>query len=302
MHLSLNRSWALPVVLFVLLTTAWFAVVVLGGVVGPVAWWFLIGLGFVGIVFSSVGGVFLVLKLVRRKAIKTNFIAFLMLSMIAAWPGGWMVGVGQIAYPARLHAVQPQVSIRLPFNRPALVGWGGDSLKENYHAWMPCERWAYDLLMPPATIQSKRLQDYGIYEETVVAPIAGTIVGAYDDEPDILPDAENNQSMLGNYIFLRLEETHTYLVLAHLKQGSVQVQVGQYVEEGTPIAQVGNSGSSSEPHLHIQHQRQDPSQGILLLAEGLPLYFRDNDGATMPRGGTAIQNGVEVPVGDIIFP
>ena len=35
---------------------------------------------------------------------------------------------------------------------------------------------------------------------------------------------------------------------------------GQHVNEGEFLAQVGNSGSSSEPHLHIHHQRQDPSK------------------------------------------
>ena len=50
------------------------------------------------------------------------------------------------------------------------------------------------------------------------------------------------------------------MVLAHLKKGSIKVKEGQHVNEGEFLAQVGNSGSSSEPHLHIHHQRQDPSK------------------------------------------
>jgi hypothetical protein len=68
-----------------------------------------------------------------------------------------------------------------------------------------------------------------------------------------------------------------------------------------PLAHVGNSGSTSEPHIHIHHQRQDPSQ-TLLFAEGLPLYFRDIDGPAMPTGGIGIENGREVPIGMIVTP
>ena len=45
-----------------------------------------------------------------------------------------------------------------------------------------------------------------------------------------------------------------YLVLGHLKQGSVTVQVGEIVRRGQPLAAVGNSGHTNEPHLHLQVQ------------------------------------------------
>lgn len=81
--------------------------------------------------------------------------------------------------------------------------------------------------------------------------------------------------MAGNHIYLRLDETGTFLFLAHLKKGSIKVKEGQYVNEGEALAQVGDSVSSSEPHLHIHHQRQDPSNTSMFIAEGLPLYFRN---------------------------
>ncbi len=74
----------------------------------------------------------------------------------------------------------------------------------------------------------------------------------------------------------------------HLKKGSIKVREGQHVNEGEVLAQVGNSGSSSEPHLHIHHQRQDPSNVSIFLAEGLPLYFRTEKGVIMPERGTYI--------------
>lgn len=95
--------------------------------------------------------------------------------------------------------------------------------------------------------------------------------------------------MAGNHIYLRLDETGTFLILAHLKKGSIHVREGQHVNEGEFLAQVGNSGSSSEPHLHIHHQRQDPSKVSMFLAEGLPLYFQTEKGAMMPERGTYIR-------------
>ncbi|OOQ96677.1 peptidase M23 [Bacillus cereus] len=94
--------------------------------------------------------------------------------------------------------------------------------------------------------------------------------------------------MAGNHIYLRLDETGTFLFLAHLKKGSIKVKEGQHVNEGEVLAQVGNSGSSSEPHLHIHHQRQDPSNTSMFLTEGLPLYFRTEKGAMMPERGRYI--------------
>lgn len=72
--------------------------------------------------------------------------------------------------------------------------------------------------------------------------------------------------MAVNHIDLRLDESGVFLFLA----------------------QVGNSGSSSEPHLHIHHQRQNPSKVSIFLSEGLPLYFRTEKGAIMPERGTYI--------------
>jgi murein DD-endopeptidase MepM/ murein hydrolase activator NlpD len=44
------------------------------------------------------------------------------------------------------------------------------------------------------------------------------------------------------------------VAMAHLKRGSIIVRVGQPITAGMTIGQVGNSGASSEPHLHINAQ------------------------------------------------
>jgi Peptidase family M23 len=45
---------------------------------------------------------------------------------------------------------------------------------------------------------------------------------------------------------------HAYAVLAHLRRGSLRVASGQPVHAGAQVAECGNSGNSTEPHLHFQ--------------------------------------------------
>lgn len=111
----------------------------------------------------------------------------------------------------------------------------------------------------------------------------------FDDESDITPGSEEFISMEGNHVYIKIKETGTYLLLNHLKKDSVTVEVGDQIKPGNIIGRVGNSGSTSEPHLHIRHQRQDPTKVIYpVLAEGLPLFFKDINVDPMPKKGAVI--------------
>ena len=71
--------------------------------------------------------------------------------------------------------------------------------------------------------------------------------------------------VLGNHLVLDLGDG-AYAVLAHLRRGSLRVTKGQRVAAGEQVAECGNSGNSTEPHLHFQLQ-DHPS---VLFAAGLP--------------------------------
>lgn len=72
---------------------------------------------------------------------------------------------------------------------------------------------------------------------------------------------------------------------AHLERNSVTVRPGDRVEAGVQIARCGNSGNSSEPHLHFQiMDRPWPT-----FAAGLP--FRFTDGTEPPRTGELLTAG-----------
>ncbi|SCC16694.1 M23 family metallopeptidase [Bacillus mycoides] len=278
----------LLVILVAFLITSWSVVYLANGVISVIVWWSIQAFSLVSIVILIGSVLLFIWKGIFRKQIDRTLLLIVLFSIIGAWPVGWFANVGGLAYPADVHSMSPKIVVRFPLNERALVGWGGDRLETNYHVIKPNERWAYDILIPPAEVKSSKLEDYGIYGAKVMAPASGTVVSVNNDEKDLVPGSDDFQSMAGNHIYLRLDETGTFLFLAHLKKGSIKVKEGQHVNEGEVLAQVGNSGSSSEPHLHIHHQRQDPSNTSMFLTEGLPLYFRTEKGAMMPERRTYI--------------
>lgn len=167
-----------------------------------------------------------------------------------------------VAFPSSIESTEPSITVRLPANVPLKVAWGGDKIETNYHTITPDQRWAYDLLVAPYVTGSNKVEDYGCYGISVVAPISGLVAIAHDGEPDEVPGVVSNNftAPLGNHIVIQVEETGTYLLIAHLKPASVAVEEGQTVEEGQLIGECGNSGNTSEPHIHIHHQRQDPAE------------------------------------------
>jgi Peptidase family M23 len=212
-----------------------------------------------------------------------------------------------IAYPASLERTQPAATVRLPSDHPLRVVWGGHRLATNRHAASAGQRWAYDLVIAPAGTGATELTDYGCFGTPVLAPIGATVHQAHDGDADIAigTTLADPQGVLGNHAILKLE-SGTYLVIAHLKQGSVKVKTGDAVVEGQLLGECGNSGNTSEPHIHIHHQKQDPlsingdlNLGVNLV-EGLPLYFRDHDGAAMPVGGIKIVGEKFELIGDVV--
>lgn len=210
----------------------------------------------------------------------------------------WFVPV---AFPASLARTTPAATVRLPADGPLQVAWGGDSIATNQHAAVPDQRWAYDLLVEPYMTESEELESYGCYGMPVVAPTDGLVTQTHDGEADEVPGAASNNltAPMGNFVVIQLEGG-TYLVIAHLKPGTLSVEAGEEVQEGQVIGQCGNSGNTSEPHIHIHHQRQDPALFPVNFAEGLPLYFRDHDGAAMPQGGIRVDGESVTMTGDLV--
>jgi murein DD-endopeptidase MepM/ murein hydrolase activator NlpD len=110
------------------------------------------------------------------------------------------------------------------------------------------------------------------YDDPVLAVADGTVVAAEDRWADQIPNHPREVRLPeadGNHVIIRFGRDR-YAGYAHLVPGSVRVRVGQRVRAGQVIGRLGNSGSSSGPHLHFQVMTR-PS---LVDANGLAFTFR----------------------------
>jgi Peptidase family M23 len=277
--------WIVPAGLLLMHAAAWGAFLS-GGLRAVTAWWALISLVPILGLLSLLGSA---LRLAWKRRATPALLATLLLGACALWPGAWGFGIAQIAFPASLETTRPSATVRLPSDAPLRVLWGGDRVASNYHAASPDQRWAYDLVVEPAQNGSTQLGDYGCWGTPVLAPADARVQLRSDGMPDSVPlTLENVARPFGNFVSLELA-SGSYLVIAHLQAGSVSVRTGDPVREGQAIGRCGNSGHTSEPHIHLHHQRQPPDPALVGFAEGLPLFFRDHDGAPMPEGGVDIE-------------
>jgi hypothetical protein len=110
------------------------------------------------------------------------------------------------------------------------------------------------------------------YGRPVLAVASARVVAAVDRFPDQVPTdprAVTLREADGNHVILALGGGR-YAFYAHLEPGSVRVRPGQRVRAGQVIGRLGNSGSSTGPHLHF-HVMNRPSA---LDSDGMPYVFR----------------------------
>lgn len=110
------------------------------------------------------------------------------------------------------------------------------------------------------------------YGSEVMAASGGVVTAARDDQPDQTPgtvpaDLSFDQ-LPGNYVAIRMKGGYT-AVYAHVKPGSVRVEVGDRVRTGRRLGLLGNSGASLAPHLHF-HIVDGPNVSA---SDGYPFVF-----------------------------
>ena len=156
----------------------------------------------------------------------------------------------------RVHVPVPAAPITAPVQGTWIVGSGGRSNLINHHHSTPQQRYAIDLSMPferASYAPPTELTQYPAFGQPVLAPGDGVIVRAVDRLPDLPIGTRDPMQPTGNHVVLDLGDGR-FVLLAHLRSGSVTVAEGDRVRAGQPIAAVGNSGNSTEPHLHLQVQ------------------------------------------------
>ncbi|GAM96906.1 peptidase, M23/M37 family [alpha proteobacterium U9-1i] len=107
---------------------------------------------------------------------------------------------------------------------------------------------AYMLQPAPRAVSA-----YRIFGAEVFSPCNGEVIVAHDGMADQPAGEPNLSLMAGNHVVVRCDG-HDVL-LAHLRHGSVAVSAGQRIEMGVRLGEVGNTGATDEPHLHVSVQR-----------------------------------------------
>ena len=137
-------------------------------------------------------------------------------------------------------------------------------------------------------LASEPVTRFFAFDRTILAPVDGYVVAAHDGEPDHLARRaplptvgylltqgrrlrRGLAAVAGNHLILALDARGPYVALVHLRNGSLLVRPGDRVTVGQRVATCGNSGNSTQPHVHVQVM----DSAELLAARGLPMAFHN---------------------------
>lgn len=185
---------------------------------------------------------------------------------------------GLMIRPARSAGAPPGRNVtpmRLPFRDTWTVFWGGPTKEQNAHLDVPNQRRALDIVITDKEGKShkgdgKKNTDYYCYGKELLAPAPGTVVLLIDGVPDNAPGSMNHFMATGNCVMIQ-HTANEFSVIAHLQPHSAKVKLGDKVQTGQVLGLCGNSGNSSEPHLHFHIQDSQVFQDGL----GVTPYFQD---------------------------
>ena len=144
----------------------------------------------------------------------------------------------------------------------------------------------------------RRPEGFPSFGQEILAPFDGEVIAVHGTSRDHLSRLSlpgiaylllegfvrslgSPQHLLGNHVMVRAAGRGAadgpVAVLAHLRRGSPVVQAGERVRAGQVLGQCGNSGNSSDPHVHFQLM-DGPD---ITTAKGVPFTWRylDEEGA-----------------------
>ncbi len=138
------------------------------------------------------------------------------------------------------------------------------------------QRFAIDYVLLDTTFNTHKGDSldntkYYAHDLDVLAVADGKVVAVKDGIPENIPGAQSRavpitlETVGGNHVILDIGGGR-YAFYAHVRPGSMRVKLGDRVKRGTVLAKLGNSGNSTEPHLHFH--LADASAP--LAAEGIP--------------------------------
>jgi hypothetical protein len=168
---------------------------------------------------------------------------------------------------------QTKTSLILPFKGTLMVSNGGRTPETNNHN-RPAEQgpqsmlYAYDFRLQHEET-NKRLEEYEVFGKEVLAPANGKIIQVISGAIDVMPGERDRGVGVGNAIITDYGNGE-FSLICHLKYNSIKVNVGDTVKQGEIIGLCGNTGNTSEPHIHF-HLQDGP---FMHKANALPTQFR----------------------------
>ncbi|KAA3647016.1 MAG: M23 family peptidase [Chloroflexi bacterium] len=190
-----------------------------------------------------------------------------------------VVFLGWLTMNSLLGYIPPKGAVDLAYplqGRAFYIGGGGNSPWINAHQRAYAQSYALDILAlnifgsSSDVFRSGELDRYTIFGEPIYSPCNGTVIDAIDGFPDQPIGSRDEVNLAGNYVTLDCEGVA--VLLAHMQMGSVEVQTGDAVTIGQLLGRVGNSGNTSQPHLHI-HATTGSTVPNLLDGEPVPITF-----------------------------
>jgi hypothetical protein len=153
---------------------------------------------------------------------------------------------------------------------------GGNSALLNHHFYVGSQKHALDIFAPAdgrlPLQQVNDLNSYKSFGALLYSPLSGEVVAMQNTLPDQAVGETDARHLAGNYLVIRTE-SDVYLLLAHLQKNSVLVSVGDQVSSGQKIARIGNSGNTSQPHLHVHAMTK--ADFLNPDSQPVPVYFKD---------------------------
>ena len=163
--------------------------------------------------------------------------------------------------------------MHLPFKEEWTVFWGGDTQELNYHVESVAQKNAFDIMILDDNGSTHKgtggaNEDYYAFGKELYAPCDGEVVLVVDGVKDNIPGTKNPIYLPGNTVIIKTDKNE-FVFFAHFKQHSIVVKQGQKLNAGDLLGLCGNSGNSSEPHLHFHLQNTEDMN----IATGAKCYF-----------------------------
>ncbi len=133
------------------------------------------------------------------------------------------------------------------------------------------------------------LTDFFSWGQKIYSPVSGEVIEVVNSIEErnpvkMISELQNTRTvtnkylnndggytlLTGNYVLIKKSQ-NVFALLAHLKKDSIKVEIGQKINEFEYIGDLGHSGNSTMPHLHMQFM--DTSD--FSVAKGLPFVFKE---------------------------